>query len=147
MMHTSLMRDKRAYSMTFWAVYIGAVIVPLIALATGLGRIFFTRAQLAAAADSAALAAAVEIDREAYMETGEVILTDQAYVWVRQMVVQNSTWLTSKGIYPYVASIGVSGNTVEVTVGVHISPWILPGGSLVVTVSETGRAEVRAIRQ
>ncbi len=143
-----LVRDKRGYSMTFWAVYIGAVIVPLIALSTGLGRIFFTRAQLAAAADAAALAAAVEIDRQHFMETGEVILTDQAPVWARQMVVQNSTWLTSKGIYPYVASIGVSGTTVEVTVGIHISPWILPGGgSLVVTVSETGRAEVRSILQ
>jgi len=35
-----LLRDRRGYSMTFWAVFIGLVMIPALALAIELGRYF-----------------------------------------------------------------------------------------------------------
>jgi len=36
-----LLRDRRGYSMTFWAVFIGLVLIPALAFAIELGRYFY----------------------------------------------------------------------------------------------------------
>ena len=39
----TLLRDRHAYSMTFWAVFIGFVIFPLMALSIEVARYWFAR--------------------------------------------------------------------------------------------------------
>ena len=60
--------------MTFWALFIGLVMVPMLALSIEVGRFFIARAQISAAADAAALAAAVEINTRLYQDSGIVAL-------------------------------------------------------------------------
>jgi len=59
----AMRRDRRAYTMTFWAVFIGFVMVPALALAIELGRYFYAISEVAKAADAAAVAAAAEINQ------------------------------------------------------------------------------------
>ena len=53
-MKIALLQDRRAYTMTFWALFIGLVVAPLMALSIEIGRFFAARAQISAAADAAA---------------------------------------------------------------------------------------------
>ena len=55
-----LHRDRRGYTMTFWAVFIGFVLVPAFALAIELGRYFYAISEVAKAADAAAVAASAD---------------------------------------------------------------------------------------
>jgi len=48
--------------MTFWAVFIGFVMVPAFALAIELGRYFYAISEVAKAADAAVVAASAEIN-------------------------------------------------------------------------------------
>ena len=59
-----LLRDRRGYSMTFWAVFIGLVMIPALALAIELGRYFYAISEVAKAADAAAVAASAEINQQ-----------------------------------------------------------------------------------
>ena len=59
-------RDHQAYAMTFWAVFIGFVIIPALAMAIELGRYFYAISEVAKAADAAAVAAAAEIDQRKF---------------------------------------------------------------------------------
>jgi Flp pilus assembly protein TadG len=133
--------------MTFWAVFIGLVVVPLLALAMEVGRYWFARAQTAAGTDAAALAAAVEINQRVFMETGRVVLpTANTYLWAQRAVDANTTWLLARGIHARVSGIVVTENTVQVSVSADLErlfPAITPD----ITVTEIGRAEVRALRQ
>ena len=67
-----LFADRRGYSATFWAVFFGFVLVPILALSIELGRYFYARAEIAKAADAAALAAAAEIRTRVFEETGDL---------------------------------------------------------------------------
>jgi uncharacterized membrane protein len=113
--------DRRGYSMTFWAVFIGLVMVPLMALSLEVGRYFFARSQIAAAADAASLSAAIEINRRVFIETGQVVLpTSETYAWAQQAVNANCGYLIERGIHPHVGAIIVSGNTVQVSVSADL---------------------------
>jgi len=57
-----ILKDRRGYSMTFWTVFFGFIMIPIMALGIELGRYFDARAEIAKAADTAALAAAAEIN-------------------------------------------------------------------------------------
>lgn len=142
-----MLRDRRAYSMTFWAVFIGFVIVPLMALSIEISRYWFARGQIAAAADAAAVAAAVEIDHELFRNTGEARLPNAyTYQWAQQAANQNCGWLQARGVYPAVSGITITGTTVQVTMSANLEllfPAITPN----VQVSETGKAEVRALKR
>jgi uncharacterized membrane protein len=139
--------DRRGYSMTFWAVFIGLVMVPLMALSLEVGRYFFARSQIAAAADAASLSAAIEINRRVFIETGQVVLpTSETYAWAQQAVNANCGYLIERGIHPHVGAIIVSGNTVQVSVSADLSllfPSIVPD----ISVFEIGKAEVRALKR
>lgn len=45
-MKLKILRDKRAYSLTFWTVFFGFILVPIIALGIELGRYYYARAKL-----------------------------------------------------------------------------------------------------
>ncbi|HEX7433329.1 MAG TPA: pilus assembly protein TadG-related protein [Anaerolineaceae bacterium] len=61
-----LWRDRRGYSMTFWAVFIGLVLIPALSLAIELGRYFYDISEVAKAADTAAVAASAEINQQIF---------------------------------------------------------------------------------
>ena len=60
-----ILHDRGAYSQTFWAVFFGFVLIPLMALGIELGRYYYARSEVSKAADAAALAAAAEINERA----------------------------------------------------------------------------------
>ena len=70
-----LWRDRRGYSMTFWAVFIGLVMIPALALAIELGRYFYAISEVAKAADAAAVAASAEINQQVFQDTGSLVPT------------------------------------------------------------------------
>lgn len=143
----TLLLEKRAYSMTFWAIFIGIVIVPMMALSIEVARYWFARGQIAAAADAAAVAAAVEIDHELFRNTGEARLPNSyTYAWAQSAANQNCGWLHDRGVFPSVTGITITGTTVQVTLSANLEilfPAITPN----VRVSETGKAEVRALKR
>ncbi len=139
-------RDRRAYTMTFWAVFIGFVMVPALALAIELGRYFYAISEVAKAADAAAVAAAAEINQRTFRDSGSLVPTDKTWANAQSYVSQNTAGLSAKGVHAYVTGIEVSGgeNMVRVSVSADLSilfPSVVP----TVEVTEVGIAKLRAI--
>jgi Flp pilus assembly protein TadG len=132
--------------MTFWAVYIGFVLIPALALAVELGRYFYAIAEVAKAADAAAVAASAEINQGTFQESGALVATNKTWANAQSFVAQNTAGLAAKGVCAYVTGIQVSGtdNTVRVEVSANLSilfPSIVPD----ITVTQSGVAKVRAL--
>lgn len=68
----NLLKDRLGYSLTFWTIFFGFIMIPIMALSIELGRYFYARAEVAKAADSAALAAVAEISQRVFEETGDL---------------------------------------------------------------------------
>ncbi len=139
-------RDQRGYSMTFWAVFIGFVLIPTFALAIELGRYFYAISEVAKAADAAAVAASAEINQRTFRDSGSLVATSKTWANAQSYVAQNTAGLAAKGVHAYVTGIQVSGsdNMVRVNVSANLSilfPSIVPN----VTVTETGIAKLRAL--
>ena len=139
-------RDHRAYTMTFWAVFIGFVMVPTLALAIELGRYFYAISEVAKAADAAAVAAASEINQRTFRDSGALVPTDKTWANAQSYVSQNTAGLSAKGVHAYVTGIQVSGtdNMVRVNVSANLSilfSSIVPN----ITVNEVGIAKLRAL--
>ncbi len=140
-----MLRDRRAYSLTFWAIFIGFVMMPIMAMTIELGRFFYARAQVSAAADAAALGAASEINQNTFRATGNLVPTDKTWSQAQAMVNANTGMLAAQGIHAWVTGIDVNdaANTVQVRVSCNLSrlfPAIVPD----VIVTQTGLAEVGA---
>lgn len=144
-MKIALLQDRLAYTMTFWALFIGLVVAPLMALSIEIGRFFAARAQISAAADAAALAAAVELDSRLYQDSGILALSPGASnAWANRIIQSNCAPLLAQGIQPGITAIHISGSMVEVSVSANLErlfPAIVPD----IRVTETGKAEVRVI--
>ena len=112
------------YSMVFWAVFIALVLLPLLALAIEVGRYSYARAELTKAADAAALAAAIEVERSVFRETGEIVLTSSAWAQAQAYANANTQYLSARGIRPVVTSVEVdiSGRTVRVVLSANLDP-------------------------
>ena len=140
-----LLRDRRGYSMTFWAVFIGLVMIPALALAIELGRYFYAISEVAKAADAAAVAASAEINQKVFQDTGSLIPTSLTWGNAQSYVTSNTTGLSAKGVHAFVTNIQVNGgdNTVRVDVSADLSilfPSVVPK----VLVTQTGVAKLRA---
>ena len=139
-------RDHRAYTMTFWAVFIGFVMVPTLALAIELGRYFYAISEVAKAADAAAVAAAAEINQRTFRDSGALVPTDKTWANAQSYVSQNTAGLSVRGVHAYVTGIQVSGsdNMVRVNVTANLSilfPSVVPN----ITVTQMGIAKLRAL--
>jgi len=66
-----LLKDRRGYSLTFWTIFFGFILIPMLALSIELGRYFYARAEVTKAADATALAAAEEISQRVFEESGD----------------------------------------------------------------------------
>jgi Flp pilus assembly protein TadG len=64
-------------SLTFWTVFFGFVMIPIMALGIELGRFYYARAEVSKAADAVALAAAAEINQRVFEESGNLTPTGQ----------------------------------------------------------------------
>ncbi len=140
-----MIRDRRAYQLTFWAIFIGFVMMPIMAMTIELGRYFYARAQVSAAADAAALGAAIEINQRTFRSTGNLIPTDKTWAQAQSMVNANTSMLSAQGINAWVTGINVNdgANTVQVSVSCNLArlfPAVVPD----VIVTQTGLAEVGA---
>ena len=140
-----MIQEKRAYSMTFWAVFFGFVLVPSFAMAIELGRYFYARSEVAKSADAAAVAAAAEINQHIFQDSGDLRPTDKTWNNAQIYASRNNSLLETRGIHATVTKIAVddSSDTVLVTVAADLS-LLFPSIALKVLVYETGLAQVRA---
>ncbi|MBU0492474.1 MAG: hypothetical protein KKA73_12415 [Chloroflexi bacterium] len=143
-------RGEAGYSMTWWAMFIALIIVPLLVLSVEVGRYMHARGEIQKGADLAALAAAQEVDWDHLRQTGQVRLTDHAAVVAQDYTSRNVIYLTQQGVRARVTRIrvinpGGSGALpqVEVTVQADLSR-IFPAYLPAVIVQVIGAAEVRA---
>jgi Flp pilus assembly protein TadG len=141
-----LWRDRRGYSMTFWAIFIGLVLIPALSLAIELGRYFYAIAEVQKAADAAAVAASAEFDQQIFQETGKLVQTSKTWVSAQTYVNLNTVGLSNKGVHAFVTRIQLSGsdNTVSIDVSADLTilfPSVVPR----VVVTETGIAKLRAL--
>jgi Flp pilus assembly protein TadG len=132
--------------MTFWAVFIGFVMVPALALAIELGRYFYAISEVAKAADAAAVSAAAEINQRTFRDSGGLVPTDKTWANAQSYVSQNTSGLSTRGVNAFVTGIQVSGsdNLVRVSVSANLSilfPSVVPK----IVVTEVGVAKLRAL--
>src|SRR4030065_2413865 len=97
-MDLKLLQDKRAYSLTFWTVFFGFILIPIMALGIELGRYYYARAEIAKAADAAALAAAAEISQRVFEETGDLQPTSKTWANDQAFASMNNSYLEHYGV-------------------------------------------------
>ena len=141
----NLLRDRRGYSMTFWTIFFGFILIPILALSIELGRYFYARAEIAKAADAAALAAAAEISQRVFEDTGDLQPTSKTWANAQAFASLNNSYLSRYGVSAVVTGITVDEgeDTVLVQVSANLErlfPSVVPG----VVVTESGFAEIRA---
>ena len=144
-MKLSLIQYKSAYSLTFWTVFFGFILIPIMALGIELGRFYYARAEIAKAADAAALAAAAEISQRVFEETGDLQPTSRTWANAQAFASMNNSYLAHYGVHAVVTGITVDANadTVLVQVSANLERLftsVVPD----VIVNERGFAEIRA---
>ena len=141
----NLINDRRGYSLTFWTIFFGFILIPILALSIELGRYFYARAEIAKAADAAALAAAAEISQRVFEETGDLQPTSKTWANAQAFASMNNGYLSQYGVNSVVTGISVDAGEDMVLVQVsanleRLFPSVVPS----VIVSERGIAEIRA---
>jgi Flp pilus assembly protein TadG len=131
--------------MTFWAVFIGLVLIPALALSVELGRYFYAIAEVQKAADAAAVAASAEIDPQVFQSTGSLVPSSRSWSNAQAYVSSNTAGLSEKGVHAFVTGIqiGAGENLVRVSVSADLSilfPSVVPR----VLVTQIGVAKLRA---
>ncbi len=140
-----LLTDQRGYSLTFWTIFFGFILIPILALSIELGRYFYARAELAKAADAAALAAAAEISQRVFEETGDLQPTGRTWANAQAFASMNNSYLARYGVHAVVTGISVDAgeDTVMVQVSANLErlfPRVVPD----VIVIERGLAVIQA---
>ena len=141
----NLLKDRQGYSLTFWTIFFGFILIPILALSIELGRYFYARAEIAKAADAAALAAAAEISQRVFEESGDLQPTSKTWANAQGFASMNNSYLAQYGINAVVTGITVNAgeDTVLVQVSANLDrlfPSVVPE----VVVAEAGYAEIRA---
>jgi len=141
----NLIKDRGGYSLTFWTIFFGFILIPILALSIELGRYFYARAEIAKAADAAALAAAAEISQRMFEETGDLQPTSKTWANAQTFASMNNGYLTQYGVNAMVTGIMVNAgeDTVLVQVSANLNrlfPSVVPE----ILVTEIGNAEIRA---
>lgn len=144
-MQLNLLHDRHAYSLTFWTGFFGFILIPIMALSIELGRYYYARAEIAKAADAAALAAAAEISQRVFEETGDLQPTSKTWANAQEFASMNNSYLSRYGVNAIVTGISVDArdDTVLVQVSANLDrlfPSIVPN----VIVTESGYAEIRS---
>ena len=140
-----IIKDRCGYSMTFWTVFFGFILIPIMALGIELGRYFYARAEIAKAADAAALAAAAEINQRIFETSGDLSPTSQTWANAQAFASMNDGYLMQFGENPVVTGVNVDArkHIIQVQVSATLDrlfPSVVPE----VIVSEQGVAEIKA---
>lgn len=140
----SLIRDRRGYSLAFWASFFAFLLVPLLWMSIGIGRYAIAAAEVQEAADLAALAAVRDVDIRTFETAGVIRFSATAYARASHYANLNTDYLAAEGIRVHVVSISADNatRTVRVRCAANVSrlfPPIFPD----VVVQRTGLAEVR----
>jgi len=143
-----LLKDRRGYSLTFWTIFFGFILIPMLALSIELGRYFYARAEVAKAADATALAAAEEISQRVFEETGDLQPIIRTWANAQAFASMNNSYLAQYRVNVVVTEITV--DVVEDTVLVQV--WanldqLFPAFVPLIMVTEIGLAEVRPFSQ
>ena len=141
----NLLKDRHGYSLTFWTIFFGFILIPIMALSIELGRYFYARAEIAKAADSAALAAAAEISQHMFEDTGDLQPTSKTWANAQAFASMNNGYLEHYGVRAVVTGITVDAgeDTVLVQVSANLDrlfPSMVPD----VIVTTSGLSEIRA---
>ena len=141
----NLIKDRRGYSLTFWTIFFGFILIPILALSIELGRYFYARSEIAKAADAAALAAAAEISQRVFEETGDLQPTSKTWANAQAFASMNNSYLSQYGVNAVVTGISVDAgeDTVLVQVSANLER-LFPSVVQDVIVTEAGYAEIRA---
>lgn len=144
----NLIKDRRGYSLTFWTIFFGFILIPILALSIELGRYFYARAEIAKAADAAALAAAAEISQRVFVETGDLQPTSQTWANAQAFASLNNGYLAQYGVHAVVTGITVDAgeDTVLVQVSANLER-LFPSVAPEVVVNETAYARIRAFSE
>jgi len=137
--------DRRGYSLPFWTGFFGIILIPIMALSIELGRYFYARAEIAKAADAAALAAAAEISQRVFEETGDLQPTNKTWANAQDFASMNNGYLSRYGVNAVVTGISVDAgdDTVLVQVSANLDR-LFPSAVPDVIVTESGYAEIRS---
>jgi len=132
--------------MTFWAVFIGLVLIPIFALSIELGRYFYAIAEVQKAADAAALAAVAEFDPQVFQKNGDLVPNSRAWSIAQSYVSANTAGLSAKGVHAFVTDIQMDdgADTVLVRVSADLSvlfPSVVPK----VVVTRIGLAKLKML--
>jgi Flp pilus assembly protein TadG len=124
------MKRQCGQTTVFFALILTGLLL-LTAVAVEIGRIVYARGEVGKAADSAALAAASQIDVATYREIGEIVFLPEVYAEAQNYASMNSVFLRRRHIGVAVTGISVNPATqvVSVTVSADLSsliPGILP---------------------
>lgn len=141
----NLIKDRRGYSLTFWTIFFGFVLIPILALSIELGRYYYARSEIAKAADAAALAAAAEISQRVFEETGDLQPTSKTWANAQAFASMNNSYLAQYGVNAVVTGISVDAgeDTVLVQVSANLErlfPSVVPD----IVVMEEGLSEIQA---
>lgn len=118
----NIINDRHRNSLTFWTVFFGFVLIPILAFSIELRRYFYVRAKIAKAAVT------VEISQRVFVVTGELQTTSNLNNW----------YLSRYSMNKVVAGINVDSGKDKVSVQVsanlyRLFPSVLPN----VLVTET----------
>lgn len=120
-----MLRDRRGFSIAWWAVICAFVLAPLLVLSMGAGRYAIAAAEVQEAADLAALAAARDILVALYETEGYVQYADQVpYETARRYANLNTHYLDQYNIDVEVVDILIdeTRDTVTVRVAADLAP-------------------------
>jgi len=137
-------KNEHGYSAAFWALFMVAVVVPMMSLLWDVSRYMDLRGELQMAADAAALAAVQEVDMAHFENTGEVRLGAGAAGAAYAIAGQHFGKLAALGYSPHVAYVSVNQQNRTVHVGMGATMHIFfPGITPMVTLFTDGMAQVR----
>jgi uncharacterized membrane protein len=139
-----LMRERRGYSFTWWAMFFTFVFLPILNLAIGVGRYAIAAAEVQEAADLAALAAVRDVDIRYFEHSGVIRFSGVVYGRASYYANLNTDYLASQKIQVHVVSIQAdnASQTVRVQCAADITPLFPPiVPNMVVT--RTGIAQVK----
>lgn len=140
-----LIRDRRAYSLTWWAAFFTFLLLPLLSLSIGIGRYAIAAAEVQEAADLAALAAVRDVDLRLFEASGVIrFLAGVPYGRAAAYASMNTHYLPAQGIRVRVTAIWASDadRTVRVRCAADLSP-LFPQLFPNVVVEREGIAQVR----
>ena len=142
-----ILQDRRGFSIPWWGIFFAFVLVPLIVLGMGVARWAIATAEVQAAADLAALAAARDVAVRIYETEGHVQFADQVPYWTAERYANlNTDYLDRYDIQVHVVGIYVDelNDTVTVRVATDLSPLFTEFGlPLDRVIEREGEAEAR----